>query len=217
MPDCVSNVGLLPGWRSPIYTRQMIMITSGKYIVREDGVIYRWSANGWVVCKQSPCNRGYPTVSFNSKTKRVHRIVAELFVPNPFNKKEVNHIDGNKLNNHRKNLEWCTRIDNMQHAWRTGLMRSKGSARSEWALCKYPRDAKPQKPFKRSSIIKKDIKSGRYMDNESIRLIVYLLCLCPNMAEIRRHIPVCKTTLSNIKNGKVYKSEVREILEGIYT
>ena len=59
----------------------------------------------------------------NGKQKncRVNRLVAQMFVPNPDNLPEVNHIDGNKENNHVSNLEWCTYQANMQHAVRTGL------------------------------------------------------------------------------------------------
>ena len=56
--------------------------------------------------------------------KRIHRLVAELFVPNPDNKPEVNHIDGNINNNFASNLEWTTSIENTCHAWRTGLCRN---------------------------------------------------------------------------------------------
>lgn len=49
------------------------------------------------------------------KTYKVHRAVAEAFIPNPFNKLEVNHIDLNKLNNELHNLEWVTRQENMDH------------------------------------------------------------------------------------------------------
>ena len=48
--------------------------------------------------------------------KLVHRLVAEHFIPNPNNYKEVNHIDGNKLNNHFENLEWVSAKQNSTHA-----------------------------------------------------------------------------------------------------
>jgi len=51
----------------------------------------------------------------------VHRMVAEYFVDNPSNLKEVNHIDGNKKNNHFQNLEWVTRSQNMIHMYQSGL------------------------------------------------------------------------------------------------
>lgn len=68
---------------------------------------------------------GYVRVRLQKNGERhnyaLHRLVAETFIPNPNQYPEVNHIDGNKLNNHVSNLEWCTRSQNMKHVWATGL------------------------------------------------------------------------------------------------
>lgn len=68
-------------------------------------------------------NNGYFTVNLCGKIRPVHRLVAEAFLPADSDRPYVNHIDGNKGNNDISNLEWCTAKENMQHAFKTGLLR----------------------------------------------------------------------------------------------
>lgn len=77
---------------------------------------------------------GYYQVSLykNGKSKclRVHRLVALNFLENPENKEQVNHKDGNKLNNCVDNLEFCTNQENIDHSIRIGLQKPSGSTNS---------------------------------------------------------------------------------------
>lgn len=81
------------------------------------------------IISQCTNNHGYKQVCLhkNNKrsTKKVHRIVAELFIPNPENKPEINHINGDKTDNRVENLEWCTGSENVNHACRIGLKKAR--------------------------------------------------------------------------------------------
>ena len=72
-----------------------------------------------------PNQKGYMRIFLINGTKhkwlRVHRLVAMAFIPNPNNLPQVNHKDGNKLNNCVDNLEWVTNQENCEHAQRNGL------------------------------------------------------------------------------------------------
>lgn len=70
-------------------------------------------------------NTGYPYVCLykNSKKKNctIHRLLAKAFIPNPKNKHQINHINGNRKDYRLENLEWVTQCENMQHSYDTGL------------------------------------------------------------------------------------------------
>lgn len=83
-----------------------------------------------IILKGSPDTLGYPTVALWKDNKldlrRIHRLVAEMYIPNPDNKPQVNHIDGDKTNNSYTNLEWVTMSENIKHAYKTNLADKRG-------------------------------------------------------------------------------------------
>lgn len=73
--------------------------------------------------------KGYHIVNLHKdgvmRQFRLHRLIAEAFIPNPQNLGIVNHLDGNKTNNHMSNLEWCTVERNNTHAAELGLLKGR--------------------------------------------------------------------------------------------
>lgn len=82
---------------------------------------------------------GYLRVRIGSKKFLIHRLVALTWIPNPDNLSEVNHLNGDKKDNRVENLEWTTRLQNMQHAAKNGWMKppcQKGEEHSQAVLTK---------------------------------------------------------------------------------
>lgn len=96
-----------------------------KYIISDDGQIYSQVTNRYL--KPFKNRRGYCLVDINVNgeryTRQLHRLVALTFIDNPNSLETVNHKDGNKENNAVSNLEWMTVLDNVRHAWKTGLVK----------------------------------------------------------------------------------------------
>lgn len=82
--------------------------------------------NGRLLSQSLNDENGYYRVYLHRKKYYVHRLVYHAFFDCEIDGYEINHIDGNKKNNHIANLERCTHEDNMKHAVRTGLYRQKG-------------------------------------------------------------------------------------------
>ena len=106
-----------------------------KSLARQCGTHYQQEK----IRKLSLTKDGYVKVRLMSKDKditaRVHRLVAEAFIPNLENKPTVNHIDGNKENNCVENLEWATLEEQMQHAYDNNLkVAHRGEANSQAKL-----------------------------------------------------------------------------------
>ncbi len=106
------------------------------YDIYEDGRIYSHYRNRFLEIQ--PDSFGYRVGTFYIEGKvkkiKIHRLVAKLFLGEaPKGKPLINHIDGNKLNNHVSNLEWCTYSENNGHARKMGLNNVSDSNRKRYS------------------------------------------------------------------------------------
>ena len=115
-------------------------------------------------------------------TFAIHQLVAQAFIPNPNNKRTVNHIDGNKLSNSLANLEWATYSENLKHAYKTGLRRA------------VPTKAVGNKNYKRKLKSEQVIEIKRLLTTGNL-----------THREIAIKFAVARSTITEIKSGKRWK------------
>lgn len=95
------------------------------YTLYEDGRVYNQTRG--VFLKGTSVTKANRYVKIHvDKFRPLHRLVAEHFIPNPLGLPQVNHIDGNRLNNAASNLEWCSASDNVLHAYAAKLKTNAG-------------------------------------------------------------------------------------------
>ena len=118
----------------------------------------------------------------NKLSIKVHRLVAETFVPNPNNRPQVNHIDGNKQNNSADNLEWVNNSENIQHAFDNNLI-------------------------DRNKIVKNMTGSKNHQAKLTERDVAEIKALCFNNTnkEIAMLYPVHPSLIGQIRRGKIWK------------
>jgi hypothetical protein len=160
------------------------------FVVIKDSPIHAVNQSGVVIrirtrrpVRPSFNKKGYLQVCLqNKKSRTIHRIVAMAFVDNPNNKPQVNHIDGNKQNNHASNLEWVTNEENQSHAIKMGL----------WDGIS-----------KKLSIIQKGEgnSAGKLSEND-VLAIYSLLKQGEKVGVIARRFGVHSSNISAIKSGK---------------
>jgi hypothetical protein len=145
-----------------------------KYIVSNYGEIKSIQFKRHFIKKQHVGSHGYPCVGSTSRNKDivirkillVHRVVAKAFIPNPYNKKEVNHKNGIKTDYSIQNLEWVTPSENQKHSYKVLGNRScliaakKAKEKLSKKICKYDKEMNKLKEYYSINDAAKDVNKN---------------------------------------------------------
>ncbi len=152
------------------------------YSINSQGQVRNDTNN--VILKTWKDNKGYEVIRLGKEKGsyfKIHRLVASSFIPNPNNLPQVNHKDGNKMNNSINNLEWCTQSYNIRHADAIGLRQMpKGEAASNAKL------TNSQVKWIREHYIARDKKYGA--------------------VPLAQQFGVCRSTITHIMSGTTFKN-----------
>ena len=212
------------------------------YYVDIDGNIY--SVKSGKILKQDTNKQGYQTVGLyntigKSIRQRVHRLVASVFILNPYNLPQINHKDGDKKNNHVSNLEWCTGKYNSKHSWNTGLRKpSRGEKSGNNKLKEhevvtiYMSDKSSKelsKMFNISERTIRDIRSGRTWVDTTKNLekgnlpsykrfsdedVIYIYTSDNTIQNLANHYSCPESTIRSILNDKSYRHITKNLKRG---
>lgn len=160
-----------------------IAIVDEKYMVTQDGEVYRICKHGFHRQKLRKHTHGYLRCTISGGDFYVHRLVALCFIENQRNYPEINHKDGDKTNNHVENPEWCSRSHNNRHAFQTGL-------RSYAEL---------------SEIAKKPRLSTRKFTYSDLQLIRKMISDGKSDGQIAHVVKGTRGAIFQIRTGKTYK------------
>ena len=122
----------------------------GFYYISNNGDFYSTFTKR--LLKPQKDHKGYLYVEIGRKKYKVHRLVAEYFIPNPKNLPQVNHIDCDKTNNNVNNLEWVTNRQNYEWSLKNGtfskeFLRYKGNHKLIWRRHKEIAELKDKEPL----------------------------------------------------------------------
>lgn len=206
------------------------------YVIYEDGRVYSNISNKFIsfsVNEFGYYRAGLINKDGFSKAVKLHRLVATAYHLNPENKREVNHIDGNKEHNHARNLEWVTSKENKTHAWDNDLYTHKGdnhyaanfTDEEIHAMCVMLQDGSRNVDVARAFNTDKgmiaNLKTGRNWKHisenytfdvvrkarkspELIRKVCDLILSGLTNAEISRKLPIDARDVSRIKRKEIH-------------
>lgn len=159
----------------------------GIYSITSDGEVFSYASGTKYKRKLVPDKNGYLTVNFNVlgvvSCKKVHRLVAEHFIPNPENKGQVNHKNGIKSDNTLANLEWVTNSENIAHMWDNNLKQTH-------RIYKTSKTGEPHITY----------EYKKFLINIKQNKVNYYLGAYPNLPEAIR---IRDKALSTLKEGKI--------------